>query len=76
MPERLEAPDRAEPTRSSRRLPPRSVASLFTVYALATPTLEVKGPLTGANVPVMLVSAGVLGQASITGTYSLNSTHF
>ena len=45
---------------------------VFTVYALATPTLEVSGPLTGANVRAALASAPVLGQASVTGLYSLN----
>ncbi|MCX4161983.1 MULTISPECIES: YbhB/YbcL family Raf kinase inhibitor-like protein [Paraburkholderia] len=45
---------------------------VFTVYALAAPTLEVSGPLTGANVRAALASASVLGQASVTGLYSLN----
>lgn len=45
---------------------------VFTVYALATPTLAVTGPLTGANVRAALASAQVLGQASLTGVYSLN----
>jgi Raf kinase inhibitor-like YbhB/YbcL family protein len=45
---------------------------VFSVYALATPTLEVSGPLTGANVRTALASAQVLGQARITGLYSLN----
>ncbi|NIF82523.1 YbhB/YbcL family Raf kinase inhibitor-like protein [Comamonas sp. Tr-654] len=45
---------------------------VFTVYALATLTLEVTGPLTGANVRAALASAKVLGQASLTGVYSLN----
>lgn len=45
---------------------------IFTVYALATPTLEVEGELTGANVQAALAKAHVLGQACLTGTYSLN----
>lgn len=45
---------------------------IFTVYALATPTLQVEGELTGANVQAALAKAEVLGQASLTGTYSLN----
>ncbi|RKP46390.1 YbhB/YbcL family Raf kinase inhibitor-like protein [Trinickia fusca] len=45
---------------------------VFTVYALATPTLEVTGPLSGANVRAALESAQVLGQACLTGRYSLN----
>ncbi|HBJ70474.1 YbhB/YbcL family Raf kinase inhibitor-like protein [Alcaligenes phenolicus] len=45
---------------------------IFTVYALATPSLAVDGPLTGANVRAALSTAPVLGQASLTGLYSLN----
>lgn len=45
---------------------------VFTVYALATPTLAVEGDLTGANVMAALNKAKVLGQASLTGVYSLN----
>jgi phosphatidylethanolamine-binding protein (PEBP) family uncharacterized protein len=45
---------------------------IFTVYALATPTLEVSGPLTGTNVRSALDSAQVLGRAGLTGIYSLN----
>ncbi|WP_027349950.1 YbhB/YbcL family Raf kinase inhibitor-like protein [Halotalea alkalilenta] len=45
---------------------------IFTVYALATPTLAVDGPLTGASVRAALAAAPVLGQASLTGLYSLN----
>lgn len=45
---------------------------VFTVYALATPTLVVEGALTGANVRAALAQAPVLGQARITGLYSLN----
>lgn len=45
---------------------------IFTVYALATPGLDVQGPLTGANVNAALAEAPVLAQASLTGLYSLN----
>lgn len=45
---------------------------IFTVYALATPRLEVEGALTGDNVRAALAGAQVLGQASLTGLYSLN----
>lgn len=45
---------------------------IFTVHALAVPTLSVKGPLTGANVLAALDSAPVLAKASLTGVYSLN----
>jgi Raf kinase inhibitor-like YbhB/YbcL family protein len=45
---------------------------VFTVYALATPTLAVEGPLTGPNVRAALAAAPVLGQASLTGLYCLN----
>lgn len=45
---------------------------VFTVYALGTPSLAVEGPLTGANVRAALTKAPVLGQASLTGLYSLN----
>ncbi|WDD90870.1 YbhB/YbcL family Raf kinase inhibitor-like protein [Burkholderia sp. FERM BP-3421] len=45
---------------------------VFTVYALATPTLDVDGPLNGANVRAALAKARVLGQASLTGLYTLN----
>jgi phosphatidylethanolamine-binding protein (PEBP) family uncharacterized protein len=45
---------------------------VFTIYAVATPTLEVSGALTGANVRAALASAEVLGQARLTGVYSLN----
>ncbi|MDH5857700.1 YbhB/YbcL family Raf kinase inhibitor-like protein [Lampropedia aestuarii] len=47
---------------------------IFTVYALATPSLQVEGELNGANVKAALAKAQVLGQASITGTYSLNTS--
>lgn len=45
---------------------------IFTVYALATPTLAVSGELIGANVRAALQAGQVLGKASITGLYSLN----
>jgi phosphatidylethanolamine-binding protein (PEBP) family uncharacterized protein len=45
---------------------------IFTVYALAIPSLEIKGPLTGASVRAALASAPILGHASLTGLYSLN----
>ncbi|PAT40250.1 YbhB/YbcL family Raf kinase inhibitor-like protein [Vandammella animalimorsus] len=45
---------------------------VFTIYALAQPQLQVDGPLTGANVRAALQRAQVLGQASITGLYTLN----
>ncbi|NCE89693.1 YbhB/YbcL family Raf kinase inhibitor-like protein [Pseudomonas sp. L13] len=44
----------------------------FTLYALAAPRLEVRGELTGANVLLALKEAKVLGQASLTGRYTLN----
>lgn len=46
---------------------------VFTLYALAQPTLEVSGELTGANVMQALDHAQVLGSASLTGLYTLNS---
>lgn len=45
---------------------------IFTVYALATPKLEVEGELTAANIALALTTAPVLGQASLTGLYTLN----
>ncbi|CAM3842206.1 hypothetical protein EV679_3222 [Kerstersia gyiorum] len=45
---------------------------IFTIYALAVPALEVDGPLTGESVRAALAAAPVLGQASLTGLYSLN----
>ncbi|MGC2944622.1 YbhB/YbcL family Raf kinase inhibitor-like protein [Burkholderia ambifaria] len=45
---------------------------VFTVYALATPQLEISGPLTGTNVRAALDTAPVLAKASLTGLYSLN----
>jgi Raf kinase inhibitor-like YbhB/YbcL family protein len=44
---------------------------VFTVYALDTPHLEVRGELTGANVRAAL-AGHVLAQAHLTGTYTLN----
>lgn len=45
---------------------------VFTVYALAVPALAISGPITGAAVRAALASVEVLGQASLTGLYSLN----
>src|SRR5471030_14368 len=45
---------------------------IFTVYALASQSLNVQGQLTGENVCAALTKAPVLAQASITGLYSLN----
>lgn len=45
---------------------------IFTVYALGQASLDIQGPLTGQNVVTALASASVLGQASLTGWYSLN----
>jgi len=45
---------------------------VFTIYALATPTLRVDEPLTGANVVRELAEAEVLGSAELVGWYSLN----
>ena len=44
---------------------------VFTVYALDTPHLDVRGELTGANVRAAL-AGHVLAQAHLTGTYTLN----
>jgi Raf kinase inhibitor-like YbhB/YbcL family protein len=44
---------------------------VFTLYALDTPHLDVRGPLTGANVRAALAGR-VLAQAHLTGTYTLN----
>ena len=44
---------------------------VFTVYALDTPRLDVRGDLTGANVRAAL-AGHVLAQAHLTGTYTLN----
>lgn len=43
----------------------------FTVYALDTPHLDVKGELIGANVRAAL-AGHVLAQSHLTGTYTLN----
>jgi Raf kinase inhibitor-like YbhB/YbcL family protein len=43
----------------------------FTLYALDTPKLEVKGDLTGANVRAAL-TGHILAEARLTGTYTLN----
>lgn len=45
---------------------------VFTLYALARPSLDVGGELTGANVRQALAQAPVLAQASLTGLYTLN----
>ncbi|ROR11630.1 YbhB/YbcL family Raf kinase inhibitor-like protein [Erwinia sp. JUb26] len=45
---------------------------VFTVYALASSTLNVTGELNGANVLAAIAAADVLGSAQITGLYSLN----
>jgi Raf kinase inhibitor-like YbhB/YbcL family protein len=44
---------------------------VFTIYALDVQSLDVRGPLTGANVSVAL-KGHVLASASLTGTYTLN----
>lgn len=45
---------------------------IFTVYALASPVLQVATPLNGENVRQALAKANVLGHASLFGLYSLN----
>ncbi len=45
---------------------------IFTVYALADSSLPVEGPLDGRSVRAALAKAQVLGQASLTGLYTLN----
>jgi len=45
---------------------------VFTVYALPVPALEVTGPLNGTNIRNALAATPILGQASLTGLYSLN----
>jgi Raf kinase inhibitor-like YbhB/YbcL family protein len=45
---------------------------VFTVYALGQPKLDVDGELTPANVRAALSRAPVLGEASMTGLYTLN----
>jgi Raf kinase inhibitor-like YbhB/YbcL family protein len=47
---------------------------VFTVYALASQTLSVEGELSGANVQLALNKAVILGQASLTGLYTLTPT--
>lgn len=47
---------------------------VFTVYALPVPALEVAGPLNGTNIRNALAATPILGQASLTGLYSLNPT--
>ena len=44
---------------------------VFTVYALDVAALDVEGELTGVNIRAAL-DGHILGQASITGTYTLN----
>lgn len=46
---------------------------VFTVYALGTPTLAVDGPLDGRSARAALAAAAVLGEAHLTGLYTLNS---
>lgn len=45
---------------------------VFTVYALPVARLDLQGDLTGARVKEALAAVGVLAEASLTGTYSLN----
>ncbi|WP_080764447.1 YbhB/YbcL family Raf kinase inhibitor-like protein [Pectobacterium brasiliense] len=45
---------------------------IFTLYALATPTLTIEGELNGANVRAALANAPVLEKATLTGLYTLN----
>lgn len=45
---------------------------IFTLYALATPSLAVDGELSAANITRALTQHQVLGSASLTGLYSLN----
>ncbi|WP_413722591.1 YbhB/YbcL family Raf kinase inhibitor-like protein [Sodalis sp. RH24] len=45
---------------------------VFTLYALPTPTLNVAGELTGANIRRTLENSDVLAKATLTGVYSLN----
>jgi Raf kinase inhibitor-like YbhB/YbcL family protein len=45
---------------------------VFTLYALDIDRLAVQGNLTGAEV-LSLIGGHILGQASITGTYTLNA---
>ncbi|MEQ9891631.1 YbhB/YbcL family Raf kinase inhibitor-like protein [Pectobacterium aroidearum] len=47
---------------------------VFTLYALATPSLAIEGELNGANVRAALANAPVLAEATLTGLYTLNPT--
>ncbi|MCL6328576.1 YbhB/YbcL family Raf kinase inhibitor-like protein [Pectobacterium carotovorum subsp. carotovorum] len=49
---------------------------IFTLYALATPTLTIEGELNGANVRAALANAPVLAKATLTGLYTLNPALF
>ncbi len=45
---------------------------IFTVYALGVPILDIVGPLDGHSVRAALAVAPVLGEARLTGLYTLN----
>ncbi|QHQ15817.1 YbhB/YbcL family Raf kinase inhibitor-like protein [Pectobacterium parmentieri] len=45
---------------------------IFTLYALATPSLAIEGEINGANVHTALANAPVLAEAKLTGLYTLN----
>ncbi|WP_437217127.1 YbhB/YbcL family Raf kinase inhibitor-like protein [Pectobacterium sp. LFLA-215] len=45
---------------------------IFTLYALATPSLTIEGELNGENVRAALANAPVLAEAKLTGLYTLN----
>ncbi|AIA71262.1 conserved hypothetical protein [Pectobacterium atrosepticum SCRI1043] len=45
---------------------------IFTLYALATPSLAIEGEINGANVHAALANAPVLAEAKLTGLYTLN----
>ncbi|KFX22413.1 YbhB/YbcL family Raf kinase inhibitor-like protein [Pectobacterium betavasculorum] len=45
---------------------------IFTLYALATPSLAIEGEINGANVRAALANAPVLAEAKLTGLYTLN----
>ncbi|AOR65148.1 phospholipid-binding protein [Pectobacterium wasabiae] len=45
---------------------------IFTLYALATPSLTIEGEFNGANVRTALANAPVLAEAKLTGLYTLN----
>ncbi len=66
----LAAADIAPDTKAMHGLLPLWVG--FTVYALAAPSLSIEGPLTGPSARAALAAAGVLGEAKITGLYTLN----